>query len=140
MLDLGEFFNNITGKIAGKDSVLVSPIWTAVIISLLLMIILFFVIYEEIELKYEESSIVNLAFRVGLWGFVGSLILAFLRNSALNAKYIEKYKSHGQHQLVDKIVDNANLEGLDFENTRNENSGFSGNSGNSKNNIETNAM
>lgn len=95
-----------------QNPILQNPLWISVIITGIILIIIWFVMHNEIEMVYEDTSFLMLLFKAGIWSFVASLFVVFLHNKAIESNIANKYKDTDKERLMSTIVDGTkNKEG-----------------------------
>ncbi len=102
-LHIEEIIDSITNKITDNRWIQ-SPIWTAVIIVILLLMTIWYVIHNEVDTVYEDTSMMHLYAKIGIWSMIVSIVVVFLHNKSVNRYYEEKYKSKEQEKIVEKVV------------------------------------
>jgi hypothetical protein len=103
MLRLGSLFSSAA---AGVDagSLFLSPMWTAVLCCVVIMLIIYLVMSKEVEPVFNDTSFLVLVFKVGLWVFVSQVIVLYLSQSAVERKISMEYKNKNQERIVDRVL------------------------------------
>jgi type VI protein secretion system component VasK len=112
MFRLSELFAG-SGKSASYSfgGVFLSPIWTAVVIVTIILIIVWFVTRNEIEPKYDDTSIWTLLIKIGVWSLIGTACVQWLSASAIEASVAERYTNKNQREIVHNALDSEAGEG-----------------------------
>lgn len=112
MFRLGELVSG-SGKssITSFGGVFLSPIWTAVIIVTLILIIVWFVTRNEIEPKYDDTSIWTLLIKIGVWSLIGVGCVQWLSVSAVEASVADRYTNKNQREIVHNALGSVAGEG-----------------------------
>ena len=112
MFRLGALFagsHNSSGTSFG--GVFLSPIWTAFIIVTLILIIVWFVTHNEIEPKYDDTSIWTLLIKIGVWSLIGVGCIQWLSGSAVEASVADRYVNKNQREIVHNALGSVAGEG-----------------------------
>lgn len=100
-LKLHDLVNKSSKKLVKKgDSVFTNPVYVAGITIGILLIIIWIMMKNEVEIIYEDTSFTTLLFKVGIWGFISSVFISFLHERSIEQKYEEKYANKMQEQVV----------------------------------------
>jgi len=112
MLRLGELFSG-SSKSAGRSlgGVFISPIWTSVVIVVIILFIVWFVTRNEIEPKYDDTSIWTLLIKIGVWSFIGVSAIQWLSSSAIEASVVDRYTNKNQREIVHNALGSEGGEG-----------------------------
>ena len=94
-----------------------NPLWMALIIVCIICIIVWFILNNEVEVIYDDTSLPMLIFKAGIWGFISTLIFLFIHNKAVENDVSKKYKTVDKDRLLDKIGEG--IEGSDAKITPN---------------------
>jgi hypothetical protein len=106
MFQLSQIFAN-PGKNFGNNfgSVFRSPIWTAVITVFIILLIIWFITRNEIEPRYDDTSIWTLLIKIGVWSLLVVGGMQFLSMSAVEAAVIDRYTNKNQREIVHNALD-----------------------------------
>jgi hypothetical protein len=115
---LDDIINGITDYLTDNKYVK-SPIWVAIIIVVILILTIWFVVKSEIDTIYEDTSMLHLYVKIGIWSVLSSIVVIFLHNKSIHRFYEEKYKNIGQEQAVEAVV--GKMESSDTEDQNNVN-------------------
>ena len=107
MFKFGKLLNEASEKIT-TDTILVSPINVSIIITLIMIIIIYFVSYGELETVYEDQNINKLWLKIGFFTFISNTIILFLSHSNIMNKYKMQYKSQADQHAIRYI--NSSIE------------------------------
>lgn len=99
-LNVQDLVDQSSDKLLGNKSILSSSIYTAFIITLILLILTWLTLKGEIEVVYDDTSLLVLLFKSSVWGFLISIITLFLHDRAINKLYKEKYENMNAQQIV----------------------------------------
>ncbi len=99
-LNVQDLVDQSSDKLLGNKSILSSSIYTAFIITLILLILTWLTLKGEIEVVYDDTSLLVLLFKSSVWGFLISIITLFLHDRAINKLYKEKYENINAQQIV----------------------------------------
>jgi hypothetical protein len=102
MLRLSDLFSNNKSKInnSGIGSVFLSPIWTAIITTLIVLLIVWFIEKDEIEPKYADTSIWTLLIKIGVWNLIAAASVQYIAYGAIEASIEDKYINKNQREIV----------------------------------------
>ena len=87
-----------------KSPVVKNPIIVAIIITSILLFIIWFVMRNEVEMVYDDTSFVMLIFKAGIWGLISTLLFVFLHNKAIEMDISGGYKDKNKERLIDTIL------------------------------------
>ncbi len=101
MFQLSQLFAN-PGKNVGNSlgGVFKSPIWTSIIIVFIILLIVWFITRNEIEPKYDDTSIWTLLIKIGVWSLLAVGSMQFLSMSAVEAAIVDRYTNKNQREIV----------------------------------------
>lgn len=99
MFKIGKMINDLSNKIY-NDTILTNPINVAIIITLLVMIIIYFITYDEIEPVYEDQTLGKLWVKIGFFAFLSNIIVLFFASNNISNKYKAMYQSKTNQQAV----------------------------------------
>ena len=105
MFRLSELFSG-SGKSNANilGGVFLSPIWTAVIVVVTILIIVWFVMHNEIEPKYDDTSIWTLLIKVGVWSLIVVGTVQWLSFGAIEASVADRYTNKNQREIVHNAI------------------------------------
>lgn len=99
MFNLSEIINNISNKIT-NNQLLVNPFYVGIIIISFILVIVFMVAYDEIEVVYEDTTLTTLVVKSTFFSFVGVLTILFLAFNNIDNLNKKKYKSKADAKTV----------------------------------------
>ena len=108
-LKLGSLAGNSTKKILGKGSVFSNPIYVALIIVGITIILIYVIMKREVETVYDDISFESLVIKIGVWSLVANMMVAFLHDKAVENIYEEKYKNKSQSGIIDRVIQDSDM-------------------------------
>lgn len=105
---LEEIVNNLADLITDNEY-LQSPLWVALIIVIIIVIIAWYVLHSEVDTIYEDTSMMHLYAKIGVLTFFTSGILIFLHNRSINKIYEKKNKSEQASAITTAIQQQSSL-------------------------------
>lgn len=109
MLRLSELFSTGATGISGSGAgIFLSPVWTAMITISLLLIMIYFIIRNEVEPVYDDTSLITLLIRIGVWGFLIESVILYLSYGAIERFEADKHKNKNKEQIVMGITNGNN--------------------------------
>jgi uncharacterized oligopeptide transporter (OPT) family protein len=103
MLRLGDLF---AGGVSG-ESLFLSPLWTAVLIVVVILLIIWFIMSKEVEPIYNDTSFIFLLLKVGVGIFVTEVVVLYLAHGAVERNISERYKNKNQERIVSRVLETS---------------------------------
>jgi hypothetical protein len=99
---LQDFINTATDCLT-ENQYLQSPIWTALIIVVILILTVWYVMHSEVDTIYEDTSMLHMYFKIGLLMMIGGMLVLFLHDRSVGKYYSKKAESTGQHDIMERL-------------------------------------
>ena len=111
MFRLSELFAS-SGKSTSTSfgGIFLSPIWTAVIVTALMLVIIWFVTRNEIEPKYDDTSVWTLLIKIGVWNLLTVGAIQWLSFGAIEASVADRYTNKNQREIVHNALSDTTHE------------------------------
>lgn len=120
-LKIGDLFNQTAKRISGGEkSILTNMIWVAAIIVGVLLLTLWFILKNEVDIRYDDTSLIMLLLKGGVWSFITCLLVIFLHDNAIKTHYENLYRNKNQEQIIDRVI--TNEKGIEPEIVQNQSS------------------
>ncbi len=103
-LNVQDLVEKSSDKLLGNKPVLANPIYTGLIITLILVLITWITLKGEVDIIYDDTSLVILLFKSSIIGFLISLVTLFLHDRAINKAYKLKYENLAAQQIVNSAT------------------------------------
>lgn len=103
-LNVQDLIEKSSDKLLGNKPVLANPIYTGLIITLILVLITWITLKGEIDVIYDDTSLIALLFKASIIGFLVSLVTMFLHDRAINKAYKLKYENLAAQQIINSAT------------------------------------
>lgn len=101
MLRLGDLFSNGIGG----GSIFLSPLWTALLTVVVILLIIWFMMSKEVEPIYNDTSFMFLLLKVGVGTFISQVVIQYLVSGSIERSVADKYKNKNQERIVARVTD-----------------------------------
>lgn len=110
MLQLSELFNS--SRFIGTGSgIFLSPVRTAAITVGIVLLIVYFTLRNEVEPVYDDTSLLTLLLRIGVWVFLVDAVILYLSYGAIQQLEADKHKNKNKEQIVLGVMNTSAGEG-----------------------------
>ena len=110
MLRLSELFN--FSRISGSGSgIFLSPVWTSAITVGIVLIIIYFTLHNEVEPIYDDTSLLSLLMRIGVWVWLVDSVILYLSYGAIQQLESDKHKNKNKEQIILGVMNTSAGEG-----------------------------
>lgn len=107
-LKLGELFSKGSNKLTnGSGSILLSPIWTALICVVVVLATIWFVMHKEVEPVYNDTSFWTLLVKTGIWSFISLTIILYVHSGAIERNVELQYKDKNKDQIIQRVAEDV---------------------------------
>jgi hypothetical protein len=99
----GTLLNNILNS-QTVNTVFTNPIYVALLIVFIIILIFYFIFRNEVETVYEDTSFIGLIFKAGLYTLLATTGLVFIHNKKIKGGYEKLYKNTTLSDTVDATL------------------------------------
>lgn len=112
MLRLSELFSSGAANVSGigNNSIFVSPLWTSIITTVIILCIVWFIMHNEVDPRYEDTTFLTLVVKIGVWSFIAVGAINFISHGAIENSVSSLYQNKNQKQTIEKITDNQSID------------------------------
>jgi len=113
-LRLGDLFSSGSDKISGigNNSIFTSPLWTAIIQTIVILCIVWFIMNNEVDPRYEDTTLMTLMIKIGIWSFITLGVIGFISHGAVASSVEGKYLNKNQQQIVERVTGQGGIENV----------------------------